>query len=80
MSDFPAKPSRQKQGFAAMRPEEQRRIASLGGVAAHRSGHAHQFTSEEGTAASARRKNRANEQGVLPGVPTQTVRLKSQGT
>ncbi len=34
-------------GFAAMPPEKQRAIASLGGKAAHRKGTAHQFTSEE---------------------------------
>ncbi|GAA4502170.1 hypothetical protein GCM10023172_25150 [Hymenobacter ginsengisoli] len=30
-----------------MDPEEQRRIASEGGKAAHESGHAHEFNSEE---------------------------------
>lgn len=34
-------------GFAAMDPEQQREIASEGGRAAHRSGNAHEFTSEE---------------------------------
>lgn len=34
-------------GFACMSLEERRRIASLGGKAAHREGRAHQFTSEE---------------------------------
>ena len=34
-------------GFAAMDPEKQRRIASEGGKAAHQSGHAHEFDSEE---------------------------------
>ena len=34
-------------GFAGMDPEEQRRIASEGGKAAHESGHAHEFDSEE---------------------------------
>ncbi|GMA15584.1 KGG domain-containing protein [Deinococcus metallilatus] len=36
-----------KRGFAAMDPARQREIASQGGRAAHRSGNAHQFTSEE---------------------------------
>jgi general stress protein YciG len=35
-------------GFAAMDPEKQRKIASEGGKAAHQSGNAHEFTSEEG--------------------------------
>ncbi|MDE2188656.1 MAG: general stress protein [Patescibacteria group bacterium] len=34
-------------GFAAMDEEKQRDIASKGGKAAHASGHAHEFTSEE---------------------------------
>ncbi|GBF07953.1 stress-induced acidophilic repeat motif-containing protein [Deinococcus aerius] len=34
-------------GFARMDPARQREIASKGGKAAHASGHAHQFTSEE---------------------------------
>lgn len=34
-------------GFAAMDEERQREIASMGGKAAHASGHAHEFTSEE---------------------------------
>jgi len=34
-------------GFASMDKEQQREIASEGGRAAHRSGNAHEFTSEE---------------------------------
>jgi general stress protein YciG len=34
-------------GFGSMTPENRRRIASLGGKAAHAKGLAHQFTSEE---------------------------------
>lgn len=34
-------------GFAGMDPERQREIASEGGKAAHASGNAHEFTSEE---------------------------------
>ncbi|MFB9990851.1 KGG domain-containing protein [Deinococcus oregonensis] len=34
-------------GFAGMDPEQQREIASQGGEAAHESGNAHEFTSEE---------------------------------
>ncbi|WP_034389103.1 KGG domain-containing protein [Deinococcus sp. YIM 77859] len=36
-----------RRGFAAMDPARQREIARLGGQAAHRSGNAHRFTSEE---------------------------------
>jgi hypothetical protein len=36
-----------KRGFASMDERKQREIASKGGKAAHRSGHAHEFTPEE---------------------------------
>jgi len=41
-------------GFASMSPERQREIASKGGKAAHKSGNAHEFSTEE--AAQAGRK------------------------
>jgi general stress protein YciG len=44
-----------RRGFAVMNPERQREIARLGGIAAHRSGHAHQFTTEEARAAGKKR-------------------------
>jgi general stress protein YciG len=40
-----------RRGFAAMSPERQRQIASMGGRTAHASGHAHKYTSEEARAA-----------------------------
>jgi general stress protein YciG len=46
-------------GFAAMDPQRQREIASLGGRAAHQSGHAHEFTSEEARAAGKKRHARS---------------------
>ena len=56
-------PTRRKslRGFAAMDPQRQREIASLGGRAAHQSGHAHEFTSDEARAAG--RKRHQNRQG-----------------
>ncbi len=54
-------PRRSLRGFAAMDPQRQREIASLGGRAAHQSGHAHEFTSEEARAAG--RKRHARQQG-----------------
>ena len=45
-------------GFAAMNPQRQREIASLGGRAAHQSGHAHEFTSDEARAAGRKRHQR----------------------
>ena len=56
-------PTRRKslRGFAAMDAQRQREIASLGGRAAHQSGHAHEFTSEEARAAG--RKRHQKRQG-----------------
>jgi general stress protein YciG len=34
-------------GFASMNPEDRKKIASKGGKEAHKSGNAHEFTSEE---------------------------------
>jgi uncharacterized protein len=42
-------------GFAGMDRERHREIASQGGRAAHASGNAHQFTSEEARAAGSKR-------------------------
>ena len=36
-----------KRGFASMDEQKQREIASKGGKAAHQSGNAHEFTSQE---------------------------------
>lgn len=58
-SDKPASPKKSLRGFAAMDPQRQREIASLGGRAAHQSGHAHEFTSEEARAAGKKRHARA---------------------
>jgi general stress protein YciG len=52
---------RSLRGFAAMDPQRQREIASLGGRAAHQSGHAHEFTSEEARVAG--RKRHAGRNG-----------------
>ena len=41
-------------GFAAMAPDRQKAIASLGGRTAHRLGVAHEFSSEEASAAGRR--------------------------
>lgn len=53
-------PRKSLRGFAAMDPQRQREIASLGGRAAHQSGHAHEFTSEEARAAGKKRHARAS--------------------
>ena len=50
-------------GFASMDPQRQREIASEGGRAAHASGNAHEFTSEEAREAGRMsHKNDGNQQ------------------
>ena len=50
-------------GFASMDPERQREIAAEGGRAAHATGNAHEFTSEEARkAGSMSHKNDGNQQ------------------
>jgi general stress protein YciG len=53
--DITSTPRRSPRGFAAMDPQRQREIASLGGRAAHQSGHAHEFNSEEARIAGRKR-------------------------
>ncbi len=55
-SNPPKRPARRvgeksRRGFAAMSPEQQRRIASEGGRASHESGRGHRFSVEEARAA-----------------------------
>ena len=45
-------------GFASMDPQRQREIASEGGRAAHASGNAHEFTSEEARRAGSMSQDR----------------------
>lgn len=45
-------------GFAAMSPEKKKEIAGMGGRAAHASGRAHQFSTEEARAAGRKRHQR----------------------
>jgi uncharacterized protein len=52
---------RRLRGFAAMSPEKKREIAGMGGRAAHASGRAHQFSSEEARAAGKKRHQRAEK-------------------
>jgi len=56
-------PRKSLRGFAAMDPQRQREIASLGGRAAHQSGHAHEFTSEEARAAGRKRHMKSRPEG-----------------
>jgi uncharacterized protein len=55
-SSSPFEPSapaseKQRRGFAAMNPDQVRELARRGGVAAHRAGTAHEFSSDEARAA-----------------------------
>ncbi|MDK2014113.1 MULTISPECIES: KGG domain-containing protein [unclassified Deinococcus] len=63
-------------GFASMDPERQREIASEGGRAAHQSGNAHEFTSEE--AREAGRKGGQASHGNGQGGGTQGSENQSQ--
>lgn len=63
-------------GFAGMDPERQREIASEGGRAAHQSGNAHEFTSEE--AREAGRKGGQASHGNGQGGGTQGGENQSQ--
>ena len=68
-------------GFAGMDRERQREIASQGGRAAHASGNAHQFTSEEARAAGSKRhannasRNASTTPGSTPGGTTNSGSL-----
>ena len=71
---------RNKRGFAAMSEEEQRRIASMGGKAAHESGKAHQWTSEEAARAGSRGgKNRSRQNNTEEGAVTGFAALDEEG-
>jgi uncharacterized protein len=50
-------------GFAALSAEKKKEIAGMGGRAAHASGHAHQFTTEEARAAGKKRHQRVERAG-----------------
>ena len=43
-----------RRGFAAMDPDKQKRIASMGGKAAHKAGRAHEFSIEEARVAGSK--------------------------
>jgi uncharacterized protein len=53
-----------RRGFAALDSEQRRRIASMGGRAAHEKGTAHEFTSEEAAAAGRKRGQTVRKDSV----------------
>ena len=68
-------------GFASMDPQKQREIASEGGKAAHASGNAHEFTSEEARCAgSMSHKNDGGSQQSQGGGSQQSGNQSSGGT
>jgi uncharacterized protein len=68
-------------GFASMDPQKQREIASEGGKAAHASGNAHEFTSEEARqAGSQSHKNDGNSQSQNAGNNQQSGNSTRGGT
>lgn len=75
--------AKSQRGFAGMDPAEQREIARAGGRAAHRSGHAHEFTPEEAAAAGrkgGRARHRKNaDASQETGVPRQTEKMPESG-
>lgn len=58
---YMATPNKGNRGFASMDPQKQREIASKGGKAAHQSGRAHEFTSEEAREAGRKGGQARNE-------------------
>ena len=44
-------PIRSRRGFGTLTPEHRSQISRMGGIAAHKQGTAHEFTSEEAKAA-----------------------------
>jgi uncharacterized protein len=50
-AETPVTSNTSRRGFASMDPETQRRIASEGGKASHKSGRGHRFSPEEARAA-----------------------------
>jgi general stress protein YciG len=70
--EAPAPRKKARRGFAAMSPEKQREIASLGGKAAHAKGTAHEFSPEEAREAgrkggqAAQRARAATPPGTTP--------------
>lgn len=60
---------RKGRGFLSLDPQRQREIASMGGVAAHRLGVAHEFTSEEAREAGRKGGLRSAERRRLGELP-----------
>lgn len=62
-----------------MDPDRQREIASMGGKAAHASGHAHEFTSEEARAAGHKGGQATGAKGFASMDPEKQREIASMG-
>ena len=74
----PAPRKKARRGFAAMSPEKQKEIASLGGKAAHAKGTAHEFSPEE--AREAGRKGGQAAQRARAATPPMTTTQPEEPT
>ena len=71
-SATPTPRKKQRRGFAAMSPEKQKEIASLGGKAAHAKGTAHEFSPEEAREAGRKGGQAAQRARQTPAEPETT--------
>jgi general stress protein YciG len=77
-----------KRGFAALGPEQVRELARRGGLAAHRQGNAHEFTSEEarvagrkgGLATHSRSRGRALDEAPVEKASLINMRTRAETT
>jgi general stress protein YciG len=66
---------KKRKGFAAMAPEQRRRIASLGGKAAQRRGTGHRWTPEEARAAGSKGGKATQAKGTANRWDAETARM-----
>ena len=62
-----------RRGFAALDADQRKKIASMGGKAAHEKGTAHQFTSEEAAAAGRKRGQNLKKSSEMEAMPAETA-------
>jgi hypothetical protein len=62
-----------RRGFAALDADQRKKIASMGGKAAHEKGTAHQFTSEEAAAAGRKRGQNLKKSSEMEAMPADTA-------
>jgi general stress protein YciG len=62
-----------RRGFAALDADQRKKIASMGGKAAHEKGTAHQFTSEEAAAAGRKRGQNLKKSSEMEAMTAETA-------